>query len=209
MAHKAVISSSYRLQIGAMGLFILGWSLWFLYDGYVGYPKKRTIAREFAAFREQGKSDQWESYAKARGWPDGKSGDPGRDYSDTDILLQKVLGFGLLPFAVMYCGSFVGSFRKWVSSDADGVSTSWGQRVPFASVTSINKGRWKTKGIAVVYYHDPSKNRQRRMVLDNFKYGRDEMTAIFDDVESHLAPADQPVGDADSSPAQESSEETG
>lgn len=191
MPQRATISSSYRLQLAAMGLFILGWCLWFLYDGHVGYPHKRAIAREFAKFKEEGRRDEWAQYARQRDWPDGTSGDPGHDYSDWDIRTQKIIGYGLLPFALLYCVSFLRCINKWIDLDGDAFVTSWGTRVSFDDVVTLNKTRWKSKGIAVALYRDG--DRQRKLVLDNFKYARHEMSDMVRQLESHLTD-DQIVG---------------
>ena len=65
--------------------------------------------------------------------------------------------------------------------------------MPFSAVTKLNKNRWKTKGIAVVSYDDQGKS--RKLVLDNFKYSRDEISAMVHAVSSRLSP-DQIVGDS-------------
>lgn len=193
MNQKATIHSTYRLQLGGMAVFIMFWSVWFLYDGFWGYPLQRQIAREFAVYKEQGRSDAWKAYADSQGWPDGTEGNPGHDYSDWDIRTQKMLGFGLLPLSLLYGLAFARSFSKWIALDNDGLATSWGQRVPYAAVTSLNKTRWRKKGIAVVQYQDGAAT--KRLVLDNFKYARDPIDAMVAAIEERVGP-EQIVGDA-------------
>jgi len=123
---------------------------------------------------------------KERGWPDGTHGQPGHDYSDSDIRIQKIIGFGLLPVALLYCGSFLRSFSRRIDLDDSGVSTSWGQRMDFTAVTNLNKSRWKTKGIAVAHYDKPGK--PGKLVLDNFKYDRGAINEMVKSLEAHLKP---------------------
>ena len=184
----ATITRSYKIQLVVMGLFILFWSLYFLYDGHWGYPHKRMIAQEFAAFKEEGRADEWPAYANERGWPDGGGthGEPGHDYSDWDIRTQKIIGYGLLPIGLMYLFSYLRSFSKLITLEEDGLTTSWGGRVPFSAVTDLNKSRWKTKGIAVAHYTDGGKT--KKLVLDNFKYDRDVIGEMIKRVEDHLNP---------------------
>ncbi len=186
MVEKAVISPAYRRQLGLMGLMLLGGSLWFMYDGFVTYPHKRHIAQEFARFKDEGKEDQWAQHAQQRGWPDGRDGEPGHDYSDWDIRTQKIIAFSLLPIALVYCFSFIRSFGKSIQLQPDAIVASWGQRMAFDSVTALHKGRWKTKGIAVAHYQADGK--KRKFVLDNWKYSRQPINEMLKAVEQHLTP---------------------
>ena len=193
MSQKAVIGSSYRRQLGLMAGMLTFWFFYCMYDGYVAYPRQREIAREYAEFKQDDRLAQWADYARSRGWPDGSDGAPGHDRSDWDIYTQYIMGYGVLPFALIYAVSFVKTFGRWIALEDDSLVTSWGQRMPFAAVTKLNKNRWKTKGIAVVSYDDQGKS--RKLVLDNFKYSRDEISAMVHAVLSRLSP-DQITGDS-------------
>jgi len=186
MADKATITSSYRKQLCLMGAMFLFGASWFLYDGYVGYPYQQGIAREFARFKEEGRLSEWREHAQAKGWPDGTHGDPGKDHSEMDVFTQKIIGFGILPIALLYCFSFVRSFGKWIALEDSHIVTSWGQRMPLDAVTKLNKNRWKSKGIAVAYYQDGSKT--KKLVLDDYKYTRDKISEMLIATEPHLEP---------------------
>ena len=191
MSTSASVSKSYKIQLAVMGLFILFWALYFLYDGYKGYPYKRMIAQEFATFKEQGRTDEWRAYANEKGWPDGTHGEPGHNYSDWDIRTQKIIGFGLLPISLMYCWAFLRSFGKRINLEDSAITTSWGSRVPFSDIVRLNKSRWRTKGIAVASYSDGGKT--KNLVLDNFKYDKAAIGQMVRTVESHIS-ADQITG---------------
>ncbi len=191
MNEKATVSSAYRMQLGMMAVFILFWSLWFLYDGHWGYPAKRQIAREFAEFKQKGREREWKEHADKKGWPDGTDGDIGYDYSDSDIFTQKLIGFGLLPIGLMYGFSFARSYGRWIAVEDGALVTSHGQRMPFDAVTTLNKSRWRSKGIVVAHYQDTG--RSRRLVLDSYKYTKSVIADMVKQVESHIGP-DQIVG---------------
>ena len=191
MNEKATVSSSYRTQLGLMAAMSLAFSLWFLYDGYVKYPLQRQIAQEFAEFKEQGRAHEWPSYAMSKGWPDGTDGDPGYNHTDSNLFTQKLIGYGLVPVWLIFGIAFLRSYSKWIVAQDDALVTSGGKRMPYDAVTSFNKSRWRSKGIAVVYYQDAG--RSRRFVLDNYKYTRTVIAVMVRQVELHLAP-DQIVG---------------
>ena len=170
-----------------MAGFILFWASYFLYDGYVGYPYKREIARQFAQFEEEKKTDQWKAYALEKGWPDGSNGPPGHAFSDWDIRTQKIIGYLLLPWSVLMWVSLLRLTGRRIESDQGVLTASWGPRVPYDAITSLNLNRWKTKGIAVAHYNDES-GKTQRFVLDNFKYTRGEITAMVEEIESGLDP---------------------
>lgn len=186
MACRAVISSSYLIRLALLGGMFTFWFSWCMYDGYVNYPRQREISRAYASFKDEGRIDQWADYAQERGWPDGTTGDPGKDHSDMDIYTQYIMGYGVLPFALLFGVSFFRSIGRWMTSSENGLEASWGQKVAFDQVTGLDKTRWRSKGIAVVQYMDQSK--KRRLILDNFKFSPDEIGEMVSDVESRLSP---------------------
>ena len=111
-----------------MAAFIMFWALYFLYDGYVGYPYKREIARQFAQFEKEDKTDQWQEYALERGWPDGLNGPPGHAFSDWDIRTQLIIGYLLLPWSVLMWVSLLRLIGRRIESDQAGLTASWGWR---------------------------------------------------------------------------------
>ena len=182
-----------------MAGFILFWALYFLYDGYVGYPYKREIARAFAQYQDelaqthiQSEKDkitvQWEQRALEKGWPTNTSDPPGHDYSDWDIRTQLIIGYLLLPWSLLMWVSLLRLTGRRIELDGEGVTASWGPRVAYGAITSLNLNRWKTKGIAVVHYNDEA-GQTKRFVLDNFKYTRGAITAMVEEIESRLDPS--------------------
>lgn len=187
MTPRATIEKSYMIRVALLTAMLTGFSGWFLYDGYVAYPRDRRIAQEFAQYKDQGKQKDWPAYALSQGWPDGSKGEPGRLHSDTDILVQQILGYALLPFGLLFLSNLIRLNGRWIEADDQGLVTSWGQRVSFAQVTEFDKSRWKSKGIAVVKYAEPS-GKARRLVLDDWKYHRQATTQLVELVQSKINP---------------------
>ena len=202
MSHRAEISPSYQVRIAIMAGMFVFWFLYCMYDGYIAYPRERLIAKEYARFKAQDKTKQWNAYARSRGWPSDSEGDPGKDHSDMNIYTQYIMGYGVLPFAVICSVSLVRSFGRWIAMDDNGLTTSWGKRIDFGAITGLNERRWRSKGIAVVQYEDQGK--RRKLVLDSFHYSVDEICAMVKEIHARLSPGQ--ITGSDPSPEPESSE---
>ena len=183
---KATISPAYRWRLGLIGFACLGIGVWSLYDGFVTYPRQKEIAETFLEFKErktENWQEEWEAHAEAKGWP---IDDPGKPKSDWDITVQFIFAGITFPIGLVYMIAFIRAGGRWIDADDGGLNTSWGQRVPFDTIVSVNKARWQAKGIAVVHYQEGS--RARRVVLDDWKYMRKPTTELLKLVESHLNP---------------------
>lgn len=197
MAAQAKIDKWYVRKVGILAAMFLGISLWFLYDGFVAYPKQKLVFDEFEKFKQSNvppakMEERWNQYAKEKNFPLFNDGKPGKNHSDLDIYTQRVLGFILLPLGLLFAWGTVRLVGRWISSNEEGLTTSWGQSALFSQITLFNKDRWKSKGIAVVYYQADGK--KRRLVLDDWKYDRKATQIIVDEVQSRLQP-DQIVGE--------------
>jgi hypothetical protein len=111
--------------------------------------------------------DAWEGVAKENGWP---TKNPGKPKTDSDIAQNFVQAAVAAVVGVCMLMNVVLASRRWIEAGPEGVTTSWGEKVPFASVVAIDKKRWKDKGIAYVDYEAGGK--RRRFVVDDYKYDR-------------------------------------
>ena len=183
MASKASISSGYRWRLGIIGTAAFAFGLYFLYDGYIGYPKKQEIFRKYNEFREGGAVDwtaKWTEHAEKQGW----ATEPPQDKSDMSIYTQYICAAISMPIGLLFLISFIRAGGRWIETNEGGLHTNGGQHADWAAVTSIDKSRWKSKGIAVVIYHDGRS--RRRITLDDWKYERDPIAAMLAEVEAHL-----------------------
>ena len=204
MTAKAMISTGWRVRLGGMAAMFVGFCAFFLYDGFVGYPKQREIHDQFVAFagNQEGKSKSdiyaaWDEHAAKNGLPpSGKEGKEIEAMAKTDgsILTQKILGFALIPVGAMMVLAWFQTFSRWVAVDENGVTTSAGQKAPWASMTKLDKLRWPKKGIAFLQYEDADKRIVQKILLDDFKFDRAATEQIVRAVEDHLKD-EQIVGD--------------
>lgn len=186
MNTKASISSSYRWRLGVVALFCLAFSAWFFYDAVVKYPKQIADYAEYERLKTDHPQDymqRWDEYARAHGLEPTSA--PVTRQSK-DIPAQYILGALTGVVGLAFLVSYVRSGGRWIAADDQGLHTSWGQHAPWGSLTSIDKARWKTKGIAVVHYKDPAAGSERKLTLDDWKYDRDPTTELVAQVDAQL-----------------------
>ncbi len=175
-----------------MGLGALGFALYCLYDGAIGYPSQRERGLAYEQLdEEQHKKGgdslsfqrEWKALATERGWPETYPGEP---KSDIDIRMQYAMAAltGALGLWLLF-----GVWRtrgQWIESTASGITTSWGQSFNFDQVTSVDKFRWGKKGIAKIFYQDG--DRKKKFVLDDFKFERRSADQMLYELEGQIDP---------------------
>lgn len=160
--------------------FCLALGLWFLYDGRYGFPHKNEIFEAHHQFVQEGRPDEWPAFAQSRNWDPEP---PERLYGRSDIMGQYLLGTLALLGAVWVAGRLVTSLKRTLRSDGDAVYSETGVRVPFTAMRRVDRKKWDSKGIAVVFYEE--NGRHRKLVLDDYKYAGGEQ--ILEEVEQFLA----------------------
>jgi hypothetical protein len=73
---------------------------------------------------------------------------------------------------------------RWIESTPSGITSSWGQSLDFDQVESLDKRKWRSKGIAKVTYRD--NGRKRRFILDDYKFDRQATGQILRELESTI-----------------------
>ena len=169
------------LVIGLVALFM---GFYFLYDGAIGYPATQHIQLEYLWIKEQHQNEyqqHWVELAQTNGW---SIEDPGPPMSTWDIYTQYIIAAVLLPVGLIVLTFFLLNLRKWVEMDEHGLRDHTRRGIPWDQIQSMDKTRWKTKGIAVVsFQHD---GRQRRLVLEDWKYDRKPIDRIVDRIDQQL-----------------------
>lgn len=187
MAVRANISKGYIWRPGLIGVAALVFSAWFFYDGLVKYPRLMKMWDEYNQIVQETPGDPveqaklWAEHAKANGWP---TETPKKKMEAKDILTQKVLGFITAPVGLYFLFTFVMSMGRWVEADEKGVRTRGGQETDYASIKSIDKSRWQSKGIAVVHYEN--NGQAGRITLDDWKFEREPTKRILEAIEERM-----------------------
>ena len=76
MPARAKITGTYLGRTALMAVICLGASLWFLYDGVVTYPRQNEQGHKYEELKEERRTDEWEDFARERGWPIENPGEP-------------------------------------------------------------------------------------------------------------------------------------
>lgn len=183
MSVRAKIASHYKLRILAGALFLLGFAGWCFNDGYIAYPRERVIAREYAKFKTEGRTAEWNDYATTKNWPHDTYGEPAKDRSDKNIWFQIILGYAVALVGVICLVTYFRTLKRWVEWDGTRVNTSDGQSVAIESITKLDKSRWK-KCFTLIQYSEPP----GRLLLDAWKFEQAAIDKIVAEVESRVKP---------------------
>ncbi|RMF40197.1 MAG: hypothetical protein D6753_12175 [Planctomycetota bacterium] len=185
--------TSYLMRYAIMAAVGILFSLWFLYDGLIGYPRHLPAARAYDELRDldtEQRLTRWEEIAQQNGWPR-RPPEKTAEEIESDIVGQYFWAtlFAILGIPALYL--LIVNRGRWIEETEQGLRTSWGQEVPFDKVKRLDKRRWAKKGIAKAYYDSPSG--EQVFVFDDFKYDREKTDALLRRLESVLSP-DQIVG---------------
>jgi hypothetical protein len=205
MAIRTVSDRRYYRRFIIIGVLALGWAVYCLYDGFIGYPNQRERALAFQRLEEEHRGDvevldKWHSYAQERGW---STAFPGEPKTQGDIYMQFVMAAGTGAIGLWLLWGVLRTRGDWIEQTDSGLSSSWGQTLDYDQVLSIDKRKWRNKGIAKIRYQDGG--RKRRFVLDNFKFQRDTTDRILYELESHVG-HDKITGGPPEPPYEESAE---
>jgi hypothetical protein len=183
----APISSMWRKQKFLLAFFLIAVGCWFFYDGLVGYPKKNAAYNAYKNLEAEHRVNEWPTVAKERGW---SREAPHRLYEKPDIAAQLVIG-SLSVTAGLLTGLWVSRVgRATLRSDGTTVWDPRGRAVPFTAITGVNDRRWKTKGLADVFYN--MNGRRGKIRFDDYKF--DGCEKIYAQIEEHLAARQPAVG---------------
>ena len=167
-------------QKGLIPVFLLGFALYFLWDGVIGWPRSNERWDAHEARKE--KSGEWEKYCASRGWT---TEPPHRRYAKADLVGQYVCATVAGAIGIFSLIFWLRARKMTIRSEADAVFTPSGKRVPYGSITDLDLRKWKSKGLATVFYSlDGAKG---RFVLDDAKYEPTALDTILEDIQQHTA----------------------
>lgn len=171
-----------------MGIAAIGFSLWSLYDGLIGYPREQQRA---TAWVEEGFADrsteEWIAYAEQQGWSTSLPKEPKSEEEHRISLASQYAMFAVAGLIGVYLVSIpIRARGRWIESTDDGITSSWGQSFKFTDVVNLEKRQWKNKGIAKVTYLE--NGRKQRFVIDDYKFARYDTDAILYELEQRIDP---------------------
>jgi hypothetical protein len=196
MQIRAENDPRYSRKFLIMGIIAIGFSLYCLLDGFVRYPARReagfeefktdyktfftggrqnAITRaEFEATADPRQRQEWEVYSESRGIPTGAK-----------IAAQFVMAAGTALAGLALIATPLRSRGRWIEISDAGVTSSWGEGFNFDQVETVNKRKWRSKGIAKIVYRD-NNNRKRVFVIDDYKFDRYPTDEILYELEQRI-----------------------
>jgi hypothetical protein len=173
----------FYLRFNIIGWVAMFFALYCLYDGFVTYPRQRERGLLFQQLMEEKRDSEWDKEAAKRGWPTEYPGEP---KSETDIKMQFAMAALSGTIGALVLLNVLMSRGRWIEADDTGLNSSWGERVPYDRIVSLDKKIWKNKGIARVKYDDNGKI--RKFVIDDFKFKRQATDDILYELEERIDP---------------------
>ncbi len=188
MQIRAENDPKYWRKFLIMGICALGFALYCLYDGIIGYPGRRE--KGFTEFKQDYKSHfrdekqqqlglaefeatagneqrlEWDRYAHDRDIP-----------SKPDVVMQFIMATVMTVAGLFLVSNPLRARSRWIEFGPEGLTSSWGAGFTPEQVQLIDKRKWKSKGIAKVHY--AADNRQAKFVIDDYKFDRYRADAIL------------------------------
>ncbi len=201
MTLRANSDPRYYLRFLLMGVVAIGFALWSLYDGAIAYPAQRVRALKYKELEKEDRADQWPAYARERDWPTER---PGKPKDEDDFAVQFIMATLAGTIGLFLLVVVMRSRGRWIEADESGLKSSWGKSFEFIQVVSLDKKRWRSKGIAKITYENG--DRRGRFVLDDYKFERATTDMILRQLESKIA-AEKIVGGPPEPPLEETSDD--
>lgn len=177
--------SYYRKARYFMAAMLLFGGVYFLYDGYKGYPEHNTKVAEIK--RQIGEADAGGDRDKAADL-NVKLASMGKEHSDFDIGVQKKLGFALLPVALALLAWMLYRSRGEYRLSGQTLHAPGHPPVLLSEITNVDSTLWKRKGIAALDYKTAA-GQSGTINLDDFVYDRKPTDAIYARVAPEAAAA--------------------
>jgi len=178
-----------------MAVFLVGFALYFFWDGAIGYPAADRRYHEWKHFHDAGNLEQWQAVALQNGWKSDEwekwLADPhqqGRipaDYRGHGKYIEQfVCGTIALALGLVTLAYWFTQKDRVVRTDEEAVYSPAGTRIPFSAITGLGKKKWESKGFATVLYQIDG--RKGRFLLDDYKFDRDATHHILAEIEEKL-----------------------
>jgi len=180
MPAEAKVMKSWIQQKGLIPVFLLGFSLWFLWDGFIGFPRSNERFTQHSRLKD--KPGEWEKYCSQKGWT---TEPPHRLYEKGDLIGQFAFAGFTGVMGILSLVFWLRARKSVIRTEEQAVFTPSGKRVPYESITEIDRRKWKSKGLATVFYTlDGAKG---RFVLDDAKYEPTALDTILEDLQQRTA----------------------
>jgi len=118
---------------------------------------------------QNGAQKLWVDYALVKQWPDELAEHP----MDAGEIRDQFVATGVA--GVLILGSLfilIRTLRRTIRVDDKALYTQDGRTIPFSGMVRIDRRKWDTKGIALVYYKDEEDGEEKKAKIDGMVYGQ-------------------------------------
>jgi hypothetical protein len=175
MPAEARVTKMWKQQKGLIPLLFIAFSLYFLWDGAVGYP--RNDDRFDAHERLKDKPGEWEKLCAEKGW---KTEPPKQRMGPAKYAEQYWWAGGSGLIGLVALAYWMAQKKTVVRNDAEAVFTPKNVRVPYPAVTHVDRTKWKSKGLAYIRYSIDGK--EGRFTLDDAKHDPKALDTILSEI---------------------------
>ena len=117
---------------------------------------------------QNGANELWEDYTSEKGWPSETAEHP---YDAGDIKGQFIAAGVALSLIAVTLFILIRTLRRTIEADDEALYSQDGRKVLYADMTRVDKRKWDTKGIALVYYNDGGEE-EKKVKVDGMVYGQ-------------------------------------
>lgn len=140
-------------------------------DAGLDMPWPGELVAGFDVLQEKGgqtgAAKLWEDYTGARKW----DSDVGEEPYKKNKIDHQFWALGVCGVLIAITLFFlVRTMGRRISADEEALSTQDGRRIPYADMVRIDKRKWDTKGLALVYYMDGGEEKKAK--IDGMVYGQ-------------------------------------
>lgn len=134
-------------------------------------PWPTILVEGYAVMKEKGGQNGanklWEDYTSERGWPS-KTEEHPHDAGDIQgQFVATAVALALIAFSLFI---LIRTLRRTIEADGEALYSQDGQRVLYVDMIRVDKRKWDTKGIALVYYQDGGE--EKKVKIDGMVYGQ-------------------------------------
>lgn len=179
--HTAKISRGWLARFFLFTLAMLTWGVWSLYDGAIGYPSKQARWVAYEELQTGNSEKTWDEIALSNNWSNAVPNKEDDHKNSTDIIVQYIMAAVCLGIATFILILIITRSRKEMKVDNEAFYAITGEKIPFESITKINKDRWDSKLIAVISY-TTGQGIQKTTIIDDWVYhGADKILETIED----------------------------
>jgi len=146
-------------------------------DSETEIPWPEMLVNGFALMDEKGGQngavELWKDYTASMKGVEGKAWDidPGEKYMKAKKIREQFIAMGVTLLLISITLFFlIRTMRRNMTADGEALYTQEGKKIPYMDMIRVDKRKWDTKGLALIYYKDGGEEKKAK--LDGMVYGQ-------------------------------------